>query len=178
MKSFAIVTMAAVAAATTLPEGEFEFMRYVAEHNKSYATVEEYQHRLTQFMRIDAYIKKVNAPGSEYTHTAAHNKFSDFTKEEFSKLMTLKNVEDKMPKSTTPFTAPQKPVGANPNCDLNGCDYRKGSCVTPVKDQGQCGSCWAFSGTESVETAQCMVGNGLDVLSPQQLVDCSTSYGN
>lgn len=85
-----------------------------------------------------------------------------------------------MPKSTTPFTAPQKPVGANPNCDSNGCDYRKGTCVTPVKDQGQCGSCWAFSATESVETAQCMVGNGLDKLSPQQLVDCASTaeYGN
>jgi len=44
-------------------------------------------------LRIDAYITEVNAPGSDYTHTAAHNKFSDYTSEEFKKMMTIKNVD-------------------------------------------------------------------------------------
>jgi len=78
-------------------------MRFIAKWNKSYATVEEYNHRLQQYLRLDAYIKEVNAPGSEHTHTAAHNKFSDYTEEEFNKLMTLKNMDDKMPDATETF---------------------------------------------------------------------------
>ena len=44
--------------------------------------------------------------------------------------------------------------------------------VTPVKDQGQCGSCWAFSATEAVETAWLMAGNSQEILAPQQLTSC------
>jgi hypothetical protein len=134
MKSFAIAAFAAVACATELPAAEFEFMKFVAKWNKSYATVEEFKFRLEQYMRVNAFIEEVNRPGSDYTHTAAHNKFSDWTSEEFKKIMTLKNVEDQMPKATE--TAKPVKAGANPNCsaDLSSCDYRTGSCVTPVKD--------------------------------------------
>lgn len=48
--------------------------------------------------------------------------------------------------------------------------------MTPVKDQGSCGSCWAFSVTETNETSNCINGNPLLTLSPQQLVDCVTMY--
>jgi len=48
--------------------------------------------------------------------------------------MTLKDMEDKMPKAET-FVKSTPKVGANLNCtSLDSCDYRKGSCVTPVKD--------------------------------------------
>ena len=90
MKSFALATLAAVAVATPLPAKEFEFMKYVAKWNKSYATVEEFKHRLAQYMRLDAFIEEVNAPGSDYTHTAAHNKFSDYTEAEYERMLTRK----------------------------------------------------------------------------------------
>jgi len=52
-------------------------------------------------------------------------------------------------------------------------DWRNnGSVVTPVKNQGQCGSCWAFSTTENIESVWAIAGNGLDQLAPQQIVDC------
>jgi len=49
--------------------------------------------------------------------------------------------------------------------------------VTPVKDQGQCGSCWAFSATETIESYWALAGNTLVGLSEEQIVDCDTNDG-
>jgi len=58
-------------------------------------------------------------------------------------------------------------------------DWRTSNAVTPIKDQGQCGSCWAFSTTGSVEGALVLQGGkALTSLSEQQLVDCSQAEGN
>lgn len=86
--------------------------------------------------------------------------------------MTQKELDNQKPgREASPDFVPQN----------GSVDWRNSACVTPVKNQGNCGSCYAFSATETTESAYCLHGSNnkqLYMLSPQQLVSCSQSYGN
>lgn len=87
---FASCLLAAVAVATPMGAHEFEFMKFIAEWNKSYETREEYQHRFSLWSEIDAHVREVNAPGSAHTHEAGHNVFSDWSEEEYGRMLAAK----------------------------------------------------------------------------------------
>ncbi|KAI9986728.1 hypothetical protein PInf_025685 [Phytophthora infestans] len=57
-------------------------------------------------------------------------------------------------------------------------DWQEAGCVTAVKDQGECGACWAFSATAAMESGYCVATGSLPSLSDQQLISCHTEDGN
>jgi len=95
------------------------------------------------------------------------NKFADWTDEEYNNLLGF-----------TPSYASNNTevleVGDLPE-SINWVDQ---GMVSPVKDQGRCGSCWSFSTTGSIESAFQINDGKARLLSEQQLVDCSISFGN
>ena len=116
---------------------------------------------------IDQHMKE-HAEG-KHTFTVALNKFADLTTEEWSRLYKGLKMG-----STTPHKT-YKPSGKTAPGSM---DWRQYGVVTGVKDQGQCGSCWAFSAIGSLEGAWAQAGNSLVSLSEQQVTDCSWAYGN
>lgn len=158
---------ALIAAANAVSDVEKSFLSFLAEHGKSYGTIEEYKFRFNEFQKKEEFIQKHNA--LEDNHKVAHNFMSDWTEEEYAQLRGYKKdlwKGDKIEKLDT--SAPMD----------DAIDWRTKGAVTPVKNQGQCGSCWSFSATGAMEGANFNKNGALVSMSEQQLVDCSTKQGN
>merc|ERR1719161_2066684 len=95
------------------------------------------------------------------------NQFSDLTLEEFQ---ALPHFGYKKPVSALPKLAVHEYQGEELAASV---DWRTKGAVTPVKDQGQCGSCWAFSTIGGLEGAWEISTATLTSMSEQQFVDCS-----
>jgi len=105
-------------------------------------------------------------PNREYD--MAINKFTDMGMAERQAYLGKKNAADLFPGIMSPA-----PVFHTRVHDLpDSVDWRSKGVVTPVKDQGQCGSCWAFSVTEETESMYFRKYNKSVELAPEQLVDC------
>lgn len=127
---------------------------------------EEEAYRRIIFERNLVKIEKHNADASQ-TYKMGVNQFTVYSDEEFAKLFL-----NTMPAWGTPKAENVESVEVNGDIDWSA----KGM-VTPVKNQGQCGSCWAFSATGVMEAVQKQKGSTVN-LSEQQLVDCSRAQGN
>merc|ERR1711988_264736 len=101
--------------------------------------------------------------------TVGINQFADMTRQEFKKTMLTYQAERKQANPIKVF---------DESTIADSVDWVAKGAVTPVKNQGQCGSCWAFSTTGSVEGAYQIATGKLLSFSEQELVDCAGSYGN
>ncbi|KAG8510621.1 Cathepsin L1, partial [Galemys pyrenaicus] len=106
----------------------------------------------------------------KHNFTMAMNAFGDMTNEEFRKL--VKCFQNQRHKKGEMF---QESVSAKIPSSV---DWREKGYVTPVKNQGTCGACWAFSATGSLEGQMFHKTGKLVALSEQNLVDCSGKQGN
>jgi len=147
---------------------DYQFYNFVSEYGRSYATKAEFDFRAEQFKMNLAAIEEHNSQNGQ-TSTVGINFMADWTTAEKKKLNGYK----------APSNSTQENVEILSTSDLPASvDWRTKGAVTPVKNQGQCGSCWAFSTTGSVEGAEFLKTGNLQSFSEQQLVDCSGSYGN
>jgi cathepsin L len=154
------------------PVESVKFEMWKETMNKNYDN-QENSYRLGVWMNNWKYVQEHNQKynNGEETYELEMNQFADLTSEEFGARYLGYNADLK---TTSKCTGSQAPSQNLPD----EVDWSAKGATTPIKNQGQCGSCWAFSTTGSIEGAHFLSSSKLSSFSEQQLVDCSTSYGN
>jgi len=146
---------------------------YKTVHGKKYDGQFEFVRRLIWESNLK-YIQRHNLEYDlgHHTYTLGMNAFGDLTNEEFKAIY----LGAKRPVDNSTRTMFMSPLNVK---DLpDSVDWRTQGYVTGIKDQGQCGSCWSFSATGSLEGQYFHKSGTLVSFSEQQLVECSTSFGN
>lgn len=147
-----------------------EFTKFQKKFDKFYQNVEELEYRLSVFRENLHFVVSHNMlPGQNFT--LGINQFADLTEAEFREQYfgATKPLETFKCNSFS-YTGKNIPASV---------DWRKSGLVVPVKDQGQCGSCWAFSASFTASVAASLSSGKVIDLSEQQLVDCAgLKYGN
>ncbi len=135
---------------------------------REYESEEEEQKRLKIFHENLKFIEEFYRSG-DHPYDLGINDFADVSHEEF---------EEKYFGGYQPMKREKNIVKLDTSNLADGVDWRTAGAVTPVKDQKQCGSCWAFSAVAAMEGLYFQKNSELKSFSEQQLVDCSGSEGN
>jgi len=142
------------------------FLQWKEEFGKVYETEEALDHAFENWVATKA--RNVELAQQHPDATFGMTKFADLSPAEFKKFYLNARIEGIS--AAIPSVTPVKRGLATPTT----WDWRKQKAVSPVKNQEQCGSCWAFSTTESVESQWFLANNTMPILGPQQIVDCDT----
>jgi cathepsin L len=171
-----LIVGAVLAAAYTETEYKDAFASWIQEHQKTYAA-SEFRTRYAVFKSNMDYVRDWNAGNSDTI--LGMTRFADLTNEEYRKIYLGTPID-----GTARLAQAEADRAANPpkvaRSDVynSTTDWRAKGAVTAIKNQGDCGSCWSFSTTGSTEGAHFLSGQTLVSLSEQNLMDCSSHYGN
>jgi C1A family cysteine protease len=152
---------------------ERQFKEWAATWKKSYS-VTEYAEKLTVFAKnLDHYKEMSEKTGAVY----GPDRFSDLSLEEFQKLYLMEKFDagEACLFNDSRVIKSVKQVKGTATPSSWDWTAQSPSPVGPVKDQGQCGSCWAFSTVAAMEGMWAMAGNPLPDLSEEEITDCSQS---
>mmetsp|Transcript_110955 Transcript_110955/g.264684 ORF Transcript_110955/g.264684 Transcript_110955/m.264684 type:complete len:411 (+) Transcript_110955:81-1313(+) len=152
------------------PPQDYTFDQYVKDFGKKYDPKSgEYAEREKAFQEALSAVQAHNADASK-TYKVAINVYSDWTAEELKSLRGLK----KMKREASAFKVKSLHLSKDEEYPQK-VDWRESSptVVTPPKNQGHCGSCWALAMTGVVESHAAIHSGVLTVLSPQQMVSCA-----
>lgn len=164
------------AAPAILPDStEAAFEEWAIANGKKYTSPDERAMRFTIFSQSLQRVRSHNAKyeAGEKSYFLALNRFSDLTFQEKSVVFGAKRPNQPAADLSLP---PPPPLAIIPD----SVDWRSAGKVPPIKDQGQCGSCWAFSAVGAMESAQAIANNftwpqtGENIgYSEMEVVDCT-----
>ncbi|KAK0419020.1 hypothetical protein QR680_013908 [Steinernema hermaphroditum] len=166
---FFLLLVGIAALSSTLKSDDFEAWElFKSVHEKVYPDPEDDYLHMLAFLQNRV---RINSH-SEKSFSLGLNHLADMTPEEYRKLNRAGKIARTSQWKGVPFKSPS-------NVEIpDSIDWRDHGFVTEVKNQGQCGSCWAFSATGALEGQHKRASGKLVSLSEQNLLDCTWGYNN
>ncbi|KRW99743.1 hypothetical protein PPERSA_07820 [Pseudocohnilembus persalinus] len=145
-----------------------KYSEWKSKFNKAFNT-EEDAYRFLVFLENYLFVKEFNAKNN--FELGVHNEFAAMTNDEFRATFTSEFIRENQPKNA-------KTVVQSTAAPSGSIDWVSKGAVLPIQNQGQCGSCWAFSAVSSLEGLYFLNNGKLVDFSEQQVVSCEPiSYG-
>ncbi|GLU20067.1 hypothetical protein SLE2022_362820 [Rubroshorea leprosula] len=170
---FLFFALSSAATLRTDDEVRRMYTSWLAKHGKTYNGIGEEEKRFQIFKDNLRFVDEHNSQNR--TYRLGLNRFADLTNEEYRAMYLGTRTDAKRRVMKSKIASQRYAVHANDELP-ESVDWREKGAVNPIKDQGSCGSCWAFSTVATVEGINQIVTGELISLSEQELVDCDRSY--